>query len=139
MRYVVEQFWVWAAVAAAIGLVTGWLSHRRKADASSGWLQAYIALAGAGAVVAYGGVVRGVAGLWVETLVLFAVAWLVGCIVGTMASRLTTPASPARNSGPRTDRSATATTGSNSPASSGCDASRSITCRTTNGFARLPR
>lgn len=91
MRYVIEQFWVWAAVSAAIGLVTGWLSHRRRADGSSGWLQAYIAIAGAGAVLAYTGVVRGVAGLWLETLVLFGIAWLAGCIVGTAASRLTTP------------------------------------------------
>lgn len=94
MRYVIDQFWVWAAVAAAIGLVTGWLSHRRKADASSGWLQAYIALAGAGGVIAYSGVVRGVAGLWLETLLLFCVAWLAGCIIGTMGSRLTAASEP---------------------------------------------
>ncbi len=26
MRYVIEQFWVWAAVSAVLGLVVGWLS-----------------------------------------------------------------------------------------------------------------
>ncbi len=88
MRYVIEQFWIWTAVCAVIGLTTGWVSQRQSAPASNAWLQAYLVLAAIGAGVVYSGVVRGVAGLWFETLVLFGVAYLLGCIIGTAAARL---------------------------------------------------
>ncbi len=34
MRYVIEQFWIWIAVSAVLGLVVGWLSQRQSAEAS---------------------------------------------------------------------------------------------------------
>jgi hypothetical protein len=95
MRYVIEQFWVWTAVSAVLGLVVGWLSQRQSAESSNSWLQAYVALAVVGAGVVYSGVIRGTAALWFETLVLFGVAYLVGCIIGTAASRLAPSGSPA--------------------------------------------
>lgn len=88
MRYVIEQFWVWTLVSAVIGLTTGWVTARQKVDASNAWLQAYLVLAAVGAGLVYSGVIRGTAGLWFETLVLFGVAYLAGCIIGTAASRL---------------------------------------------------
>jgi hypothetical protein len=95
MRYVIEQFWIWTAVAAVLGLTVGWVSQRQSAPASNAWLQAYLALAAVGAGVVYSGVIRGAAGLWFETLVLFGVAYLLGCMVGTAAARLAPAGDPA--------------------------------------------
>lgn len=85
MRYVVEQFWVWTAVALVIGLTAGWVTARQpNPDRSGGWVQAYIVLVIAAGAVVYGGWLRGAAGLWFETAVLLGAAYLAGCIVGSV-------------------------------------------------------
>ncbi len=51
----------------------------------------------------------------------------------------TTPLNPARNSGPRSERTATANSGNNCSASSGCSLTRATTWPTTPGLCRPPR
>lgn len=96
MRYVVEQFWIFTAVAFVIGLTAGWVAARQpNPDRSGGWVQAYIALVIAAGVVVYGGWLRGAAGLWFETAVLLGAAYLAGCILGSLIAPSTPgPAAP---------------------------------------------
>lgn len=87
MRYVIEQYSYWMVVALVIGLTAGWVAARQPDPArSSGWVYAQLLLVAIGWGVVYAGIVRGVAGLWVESLVLLGSAWLAGCLVGSLVA-----------------------------------------------------
>jgi len=96
MRYVVEQYSYWMVVALVIGLTTGWVAARQPgAVRTFGYVQIYVLLVAVGWGVMYAGIVRAVAGLWFETFVLMATAFLVGCIVaGVLAPQAVPKTTP---------------------------------------------
>lgn len=85
MLYLASQF-VWFLVAAfCLGLVMGWLSHegrdRQLWHPRLGLLAGVVALA---AALTWSHTVNGVGALWVESALLFVVAYVAGCLLGTM-------------------------------------------------------
>lgn len=98
MHYLLDQFALWLAAALVLGVIIGFAAARRKPgqggdDGGSDdggrangrlWIALYLVLVVAGAVVAAVRAVKGLNGLWFETLVLFAAAYLIGCLIGAL-------------------------------------------------------
>jgi hypothetical protein len=89
MFYDVSFLWFWLALALLIGGYVGWRNEAPEPQAPwfTGWIRyALIALI-VGFVVALLGLFPGRAGLWVETAVLFFVAYLLGGLAGGALKR----------------------------------------------------
>lgn len=93
MQYLISQFALWLAVALVLGLVIGFWAVRRAPTGGDGkegprdgrlWTGLYLVLILAGAGVAAIRAVKDLNGLWFDTLVLFAAAYLIGCVIGAL-------------------------------------------------------
>lgn len=88
MQYLFGHFGMWLVVALVLGLVVGlatarWKPGYERADGHF-WVGAYLVLIGAGLIIVWMKSVKGLNGLWVETLVMFALAYFIGCLVGAL-------------------------------------------------------
>jgi predicted flap endonuclease-1-like 5' DNA nuclease len=85
-------FWIWLLVALIGGIVWGWLTCDRSADASSRWFGpgfwVWVIVLAVGAVVAALKLVQGRMGLWFDTAVLFAATYFVGCCFGCVLRKI---------------------------------------------------
>lgn len=88
MHYLLGHFWMWGAVALALGLAIGFVTARRMPGYSPRdgwfWFGTYWIVLVAGVLVAYAKAVKGAPGLWIEALVVLGAAYLIGCTVGTL-------------------------------------------------------
>jgi predicted flap endonuclease-1-like 5' DNA nuclease len=83
MIYVFSQFWIFVALALAVGLVVGWTSWGKAGDRKLGWLKAGLIVFALGALAAWLKLLPGVAGLALEIALLLFFGYLVGCLIGT--------------------------------------------------------
>jgi hypothetical protein len=86
IRAILQPLWPALAAAAALGVLFGWLGWREQAAGFFGRLGlilAVIALAG-GVALALLGRVPGPPGLWLEIALATALAYLSGCILGSI-------------------------------------------------------
>jgi predicted flap endonuclease-1-like 5' DNA nuclease len=88
MQYLLSHIGMWLAGALALGLVVGFAAARRKPGFSPRdgwfWFGTYVIVLIAGVLVAYAKAVKGAAGLWVETLVMLGIAYVIGCTVSAL-------------------------------------------------------
>lgn len=93
MIYLISQFWMWLLAALVIGLIAGFAFARHRPGYGTGdgrfWIAVYAVLIIAGAVVAGMRLVKGSGGLWFDTLLLFAVAYVLGCLIGALLQAAT--------------------------------------------------
>ncbi|HXT08937.1 MAG TPA: hypothetical protein VN715_18620 [Roseiarcus sp.] len=90
MFYDVSFLWLWLALAVLLGGFVGWRNEVEGPQAPwfNGWVRyALIALI-VGVIVALFGLLPGRAGFWLETAVLFFVAYLIGGLAGGALKRL---------------------------------------------------
>ena len=90
MIYDVSFLWLWLALAVLLGGFVGWRNEVEGPQAPwfNGWVRyALIALI-VGVIVALFGLLPGRAGFWLETAVLFFVAYLIGGLAGGALKRL---------------------------------------------------
>ena len=89
MIYDLSFLWVWLALALAVGGAVGWRTEGPEPQGPllvGGFRIAAIALAVA-FVVALLDLIPGRLGFWLESLVLFLIAYLAGCFAGGAAHR----------------------------------------------------
>ncbi len=85
LSYLATNYLWWWIAALVIGLVIGWLtSARTKASGWFPWLLVLIV----GIFVAYSKFIPGRAGLWLDTAMLMATAYFVGCFLGSLLHQL---------------------------------------------------
>lgn len=88
MQYLLGHFWMWGLGALALGIVIGFSFARRKPGQTpaqgQGWLLLYAAVLALGVALAALKAVKGLNGLWFESLVGLAIAYVVGCLIGAL-------------------------------------------------------
>ena len=86
LRAILLPLWPALAAAAALGVAFGWLGWRERSAGFGGRLGLILAIVafGAGASLAVLGQVPGRPGLWLETALATALAYLAGCILGSL-------------------------------------------------------
>jgi hypothetical protein len=80
--YLLGLFWPWLALAAACAAIVGW-----RAPVPAGWLPICALAVAAGLVAAQMQWLAGRAGMWLETGVMFFVAYIFGCCLGALMRR----------------------------------------------------
>ncbi|QLP96924.1 MAG: hypothetical protein HZY79_05285 [Rhodoblastus sp.] len=87
MIYVLSQYWVFAGLAALLGLAVGWLTCAPPRDGRLGWLTWGLLAFVVGLVTALAGAAPGLAGHAIEIALLLFAAYLLGCWLGCLLKR----------------------------------------------------
>ena len=89
MAFLIEKFLIPLAVAAMLGLLVGWATcSRAEASWKSSWLLFPILAFILGVFVASQMMLRGRAGMWLETALLMFAAYIAGCCVSCLLRSL---------------------------------------------------
>jgi hypothetical protein len=90
MFYDISLLWVWLAIVAVIGAAIAWRNEGEGLQGPwfMGWFRVAVIVWGVGVVVALLGLLRGRAGFWRETAVLFFAVYVIGCLAGGAIKRL---------------------------------------------------
>ena len=89
MIYVLSQYWIFAALAALLGLVVGWLTCAPPREGRLGWLVWGLGAFVVGLVLALTQIVPGLAGHALEIALLLFAAYLLGCWLGCLLKQAT--------------------------------------------------
>lgn len=89
MIYVLSQYWIFAALAALLGLVVGWLTCASPREGRLGWLAWGLGAFVVGLVLALTQIVPGLAGHALEIALLLFAAYLLGCWLGCLLKQAT--------------------------------------------------
>lgn len=84
MIYVLTHYWIFAALAALLGVAVGWFTCGAPHERRLGWLTWGLAALAIGAVVALAAMLPGFAGHALEVALLLFAAYLLGCLIGCM-------------------------------------------------------
>lgn len=84
MWYLIQQYWFSLLAALVFGLLIGWLTFAPRATA---WWRGWMPLAAiafvVGLLLAVFKLVPGLAGLWLDTALLFVTSYVIGCFLGS--------------------------------------------------------
>jgi predicted flap endonuclease-1-like 5' DNA nuclease len=92
MVYLFQTFWAWLLLALLLGVVFGWITCRKeKTSWFSGWVPYGLIAIALGLIFAITKFIAGRAGLWLDTALMFAIAYLLGCCIGCVFKQIFTP------------------------------------------------
>lgn len=84
MWYLIQQYWLWLLGALAIGLAIGWLTFLPASRTLwPKWISIVAIAFVIGLVLAGLKAIPGVAGLWLDTALLFFTSYIIGCFLGS--------------------------------------------------------
>jgi predicted flap endonuclease-1-like 5' DNA nuclease len=84
MWYLIQQYWFWLLAALVLGLIIGWLTFAPRATSWwRGWVPVATLVFVVGLLLAIVKMVPGVAGLWLDTALLFFATYIAGCFLGS--------------------------------------------------------
>jgi hypothetical protein len=90
MFFDVSFLWIWLVLSAVLGGFVGWRNEVEGPQAPwfEGWFRSALIALVVGVLLALFGLLPGRLGFWVETAVLFFIAYLIGALAGGALRRL---------------------------------------------------